>query len=103
MKKPEALIALLDELKQENISSEVALSKTSEALVYLTEEAFDEEDPVRLSGEECQLVFHTEDTVERLLEALDYPTEATLCLVDLNLGHTIVDLLERKFVAVDEG
>jgi hypothetical protein len=103
MKKSESLTALLEDLKSEAISRDIVTSKTSEALIYLTEEDFDAENPIKFSAEECALVFSSPDTVERLLEALNYPIEATLCLVDLGLDHDIVDLLERKFVAVDEG
>lgn len=103
MKKPDALLTLLEELKNEDLASDLRPVKTAEALIYVTDDAVDEEDPIKLNHEECALVFANQDTVERLLEALEYPKDATLTLVDLNLDSPIIDYLERRFVAVDEG
>ena len=99
MQKPDSLVQLLAELTDEHICSDVELGKTSEAIVYLSD---DPGDGIRLTGTECRLLFSSEDAVGRLLDALN-GAEASLALFDLSLRTEIQDALERSFVAVDEG
>ena len=102
MKKPDALVQLLEDLQGESLRSEAETLKTSKAIIYLTDEAAREEDGVELSAKECVLLFASPATVERLVDALDAP-DATLALFDVSVpGHTL-EALERSFVAVDEG
>jgi hypothetical protein len=102
MKKPDALVQLLEDLQGESLRSEAETLKTSKAIIYLTDEYAREEDGVELSAKECVLLFSNPATVERMVDALDAP-DATLALFDVNVpGHTL-EALERSFVAVDEG
>ena len=103
MKKPEALVSLLEELRNEEISSDITPLKTSKVILYIDPEATDEEDGISLSGDEAKLLFASTDTTERLLDALDNPDDASICFFDLPLSHAIMDFVERKFIAVDEG
>ena len=102
MKKPEALVNLLEELQNEAVSSDIVPIKTSKAVIYTDPDATDQEDGITLTGEQCQLVFANADTVDRLVDALN-TEDASICLFDLPLSSSVMDAVERKFIAVDEG
>lgn len=103
MKKPEALVQLIEELRGESIDSQVETIRESKAMLYPSDEAASDDDGITLTGEDCRLVFANANTIERLFEAINEPTDATLALFDVTLpGHTL-DILERRFTAVDEG
>jgi hypothetical protein len=103
MKKPEALLVLLEELQNEAVASDIVPLATSKVVIYTDPEATDEEDGIVLTGDQSKLVFASVDTVERLLDALDEPDEASICFFDLSLPAAVMDVVERRFVAVDEG
>jgi len=103
MKKPEALVQLIEELRGENIDSQVETIRESKAVLYPTEDSANNDDGITLTGEECRLVFAKSNTIERLLEALNDPADATLALFDVSLPGHILDVLERRFTAIDEG
>ena len=101
MKKPAALVQLLEDLQSESIRSDVETIKTSKAVIYPTDDAAEEEDGIELNARECALLFASSATVERLIDALEAP-EATLALFDVTLAEPVLEELERSFVAVDE-
>ena len=101
MKKPESLIQLLEDLHDERIHSDVDIAKTSEAIIYPEDDAADGSG-IRLTGEECRLLFSSPPVVERLIESLE-DANATISLFDLNLDSEVLETLERSFKAVDEG
>lgn len=102
MKKPDALVQLLEDLQGESLRSEAETLKTSKAVIYLTDDAAREEDGVELSAKECSLLFANVSTVARLVDALEAP-DATLSLFDVSVPGYVLEALERSFVAVDEG
>lgn len=103
MKKPEALIQLIEELRGESVDSQVETIRESKAVLYLNDEAASDDDGITLTAEECRLVFGNEGTIERLFEALADPPDATLALFDVTIPGQLLDILERRFNAVDEG
>ncbi len=104
MKRPVALAALLEELQAEGIHSDVEVFSHSKAVLYLDEEAAADEDGVELNANECRLLFASETTVERLLDALeDAQHSASLALFDVTVSSPVLELLECNLVAVDEG
>jgi hypothetical protein len=103
MSKPSAIVNLLEELHNEAVVSDINVLPTTKAVLYLSPDAINEEDGLSLTGEECKLLFANTDTVERMLEALGYPSDASLSIFDLTLGQSVMDFVERRFVAVDEG
>ena len=103
MKKPEAIIQLLEDLHSEVINSSVETIAESKAVVYLDDEAATAEDGIRLSRQECLLLFSTVRSVDRFMEALGDPGEASIALFELGLTPEVLDRLERRFIAVDEG
>jgi hypothetical protein len=103
MKKPAALTTLLEELKAENPPDDPSMPATAKAVIFTDEDAVDEEDGIVLDAEACQLIFASTDAVERLLDALNDPDYACISLSELSLSHKMLDFLERKFDAVDEG
>lgn len=103
MNKPEALIQLIEELRSENVDSQVETIRDSKAAVYIDEAANCNDDGIILNGEECRLLFANENNIERLIEAISEPECATLALFDVTLPSHIIDKLERRFTAVDEG
>ena len=103
MKKPETLVQLLEDLRGENIESQVETVRESKAVLYPTEDAATREDGIALTGEECRLIFANANTIERMLEALGDPADATLALFDVTMPGYILDILERRLTAVDEG
>lgn len=103
MKRSCALSALLEELQGEGIHSEVEVFKNSKAVLYVDEEAATDEDGMEFTANECRLLFANPTTVERFLDALEEPQDASLALFDVTIPGPILELLERNFVAVDEG
>jgi len=102
-KRPEKLETLIEELKAEGIVSDVETTKTSKATIFIDNAAAEEERGINLNFEECQVVFANLATVERLMEALDDPDDASLVLVDVKISHRVLDRLERSLSAIDEG
>lgn len=102
MKKPSALTQLLEDLQGESIHSDVETIKSSKAVIYLDDEAAVKEDGIELNAGECSLLFASPVLVERLVEALEAP-DASICLFDLTVRGTVLEALERNFIAVDEG
>jgi hypothetical protein len=103
MKKPNALEQLLEELQGEGIHSEVEVVKSSKAVIYPDDASAEAEDGIELTAKDCSLLFANLTTVERFLETLEDSQSASLALFDVNLPDSIVEELERNFVAVDEG
>jgi len=103
MKKPEALVQLLEELRGEASSTSVEANKNSKAIIYLDDDSAGREDGIHLDKEECELVFNNASTVDRLMEALGEPEGASLTLFSVEPALLVLDCIERRFVAVDEG
>jgi hypothetical protein len=106
MKKPEALVQLLEELRGEITDSSVEVLLESQAIVYLRDDSEDkekEDDGIALTAEECRLLFSKPSIIDRLMEALGDPRGASLALFDITLPGAMLDVLEQRFVAVDEG
>lgn len=101
MKKPDTLTQLLEELQVEGIRSEAEVVKTSKAVIYLNDDAAEDEDGIELASKECALVFSNPSTVARLIDAL-CSMDASISLFDVTLPGHVLEALERGFVAVDE-
>jgi hypothetical protein len=102
MKKPNALVQLLEDLSSEHIQSDVDVVKTSKAVIYPNDEAAVAEDGIELSASECSMIFANSNTVERMIDAIEID-DASIALYDVGLSSHVLELLERSFVAVDEG
>ena len=103
MKKPDLLVQLLSELHSEETESEVLVTPESKAIIFVDDDHAADEDGLELTAEECRLLLANTDTIERMIDALNCPGEASLCLFDLGLSPGIIDRLERHFSTVDEG
>lgn len=100
MKRPETINHLLEELREEGFHSTVATTPRSKAVVYLNP---DDRKGMELTSDECALVFHSQDTVERFVDAIEQDLdEASLELYDLTIESELITLLETLFSAVDE-
>lgn len=102
MKKPEALVQLLEELQGESIRSDVEVTKASKAVIYIDAEAAANDDGIELSAKECGLLFANHSVVERLVDALN-SGGATLTLFEIEVSPAALEQLERGFAAIDEG
>lgn len=98
MKKPNALIQLLEELQGEAIHSDVEITKESKATIYLSDDA---DDGIELTGRECALLFASTSIVGRLLETLD-SSNTSLLLHDLTVSENVFEALENGFSFVDD-
>jgi len=103
MKKPEALVQLLEELRGESYVTSVETSKHSSAVIFIDDDSAGRDDGVKLDKEECELLFHSASTIDRLMEALGEPEGASLTLFSVEPALLVLDSIERRFVAVDEG
>jgi hypothetical protein len=103
MKRPEDLEHLIDELRSEQIDSELQTLAATCAKVYMDP---DDDDPsnFKLSGEECQLIFSSVSTVDRFLEAIGDTSDASLTLTELDMEPVpeVLTHLERYFATVDQ-
>jgi len=97
MNKPSALLKLLEELKDSVPDSSVQTTEVSGALIYLP----GENTPLRLDRAEAELLFHSEQTVEQLYEALGSPEDVAIELHDLEVTDETLECLERLFTGVD--
>src|SRR5262245_44846281 len=102
MKKPPALLTLLEDLKNEIPTSSVQTVSGSKAYIYLDEHAVATEDSIILKPTECELLFDSKETVELLVEALGRPSDASIELHEIELSLEVLDVLASRFVAVDE-
>jgi len=100
MKRPRDLVELLEELETEITESSVETQLRSFAVIHLEDD--ETETGIRLTDDECRLLFHSVTTVEQLIDALGAPEEATLTLSELGLEGNVLEALERGFAAVDE-
>jgi len=98
MKKPSALIQLLDDLESETLDSSVVTLEDSWMKVYLAEDA----EGILLNPRQCELLLDTPQTVRQLHEALDEPEDCAIELHSVVLEQAVEDALERYFAAVDE-
>ena len=103
MKKPEALVQLLEELKGEAFVTSVETGRDSKAVIYPDDDSAGRENGIHLSREDCELLFHNTTTVDRLMEALGDPDSASVILFSVEPALLVLDTIERRFVAVDEG
>lgn len=103
MKRPAALSALLDELQEEAISSDVEINSHSKAILYADEDAIDDDDGIELKGDECRLLFASQSTVERFLDILEDAQSASIALFDVTIPVSVLEILERNVAAIDEG
>jgi hypothetical protein len=99
MKKPADLVQLIQDLKDEVHDSSVGTDKSSKAVLHLDPE---DEKGIVLNADECKLLLHSENTVQQFHQALGEPEEASISLHNLDLGHEVLDALERTFMSVDE-
>jgi len=101
MNKPPDLVQLLEDLSQEQQRSAVETLRTSFATLYLGNA---DDKGVKLSEQECRLLFDSRSTVRRLADALANAdaAECSLTLVDLSIPDDVRDELERSFASVDE-
>lgn len=97
MNKPNALIKLLGDLKAEDSGTSVVTVKNSYALVGLPGEP----DSLKLSAEECELLFDTPESALQFYEALDEPADAALELHNISLDDEVLEALNGLF-SVDE-
>lgn len=98
MDKPNALLQVLDDLRQEGNDSSAVTVRGSYAKIYLTAGA----DPITLSREESELALNTPASVELVVDALGSPLDASIELHQLTIDDAVQDALERSFAAVDE-
>lgn len=101
MKKPAALIQLIEELHEDGIYSEVETDKASQAIIFLSAADAKNNDGIKLCAEDCYVLFANQSTVIRLKLALESP-KASLTLHNVIVKESVLNYLERKFVAVDE-
>ena len=102
MKIPNALAQLIEELKDEDFISGAETLKTSKAIIYPDDEAARAEDGITLNEQECRLLFADVSTVERMKDAIE-TKNASLALFDITVSSQVIEVLERSFIAVDEG
>lgn len=99
MKRPESLQNLISSLSEEDIQSDVATSPSSKAVIYIDD---NDQPAARFTEHECQLLFSSNDTVDRLLDALGNPDVVSLFMSNLDLPQAVLDYVERRFSSVDD-
>jgi hypothetical protein len=98
MTKPQPLIQLLDELRENSISTTVVTIGNSSATITLAGEV----DGIVLSPEECELLLDTPDSVQQFHEAIGTPNDATLELHKMSVDDEVMDALNEMFSSVEE-
>lgn len=101
MKKPSALTQLLEDLHGDSLRSAVEVTKSSKAVVYISDEAVAADDGVELTANECALLFANVPTAERLVEALE-TDDLSVVFFDVTVPPAVLEFLERTCLSVDE-
>lgn len=101
MKKPNALIELIQELEEEQPDSAVEIYRESKVVVYTSNEALNQSDGISLTGKEALLLLANADAVERFAETVG-GKDASIVIANIDMPETIMEALERNFLAVDE-
>lgn len=106
MKKPTQLDELLEDLKNNPPSALIAanalFTKDAYAVVYISSEAYSDEDGIRLSHDDCEYLFSTPETVDMLMDALANPEDASIIVHALEFSAPVLDTIERRFASIDE-
>lgn len=96
MKKPQALLDLLKELKEEAFDSSVKCSASGYVRLYIDAEE------ITLRADEVEVLFHSPETAIQLYQALDEPEDASVEFHDVAMLSEVIDALEKHFLTVDE-
>lgn len=98
MNKPDPIIQLLEELRDDVRDTSVVTIAASHARIFPTagNQAF------RLTASECEILFHSPATVTALMEALGEPLEARVEMHQLHLDDEVVEAVESAFAGVEE-
>ncbi len=99
MKKPVDVEHLIEELSTHKVPSTVIAHEGAKMVVIVED---DGEKRYEFEQHECELVLNSVDNVEKLVEALNYPTEAYVELHSLEIEEDVRNTLESKFSTVDE-
>jgi hypothetical protein len=100
MNRPESLNHLLEELRAEAFQSSVSFLPRSKAVIYIHP---NDRAGIELTGEECALLMHSPETVDRLTDCFEGGTdESSLEVYDLALDDEVVAHLESVFISIDE-
>lgn len=106
MKKPTQLDELLEDLKNNPpsalIAANVSFTKDAYAVVCVSSEAYSDEYDIRLSHDDCELLFSTPETVDMLMDALGSPEDASIIVHALEFSAAVLDIIERSFASIDE-
>jgi hypothetical protein len=93
MKKPEALIELLDELEPDDDA--VRPGEGAKMIIHTPK------GPLELNENECMALLQSEKTVDRMFAALDSPADSWVDLVGLTLNGAVFERLEDLFDSVE--
>lgn len=98
--RPESINHLLEELRDESFQTTVGYLPRSRAMIYLHP---NDREGIELIGDECGLVFHSANTIDRFVDCLEGGTEeASIELCELVLEEELITHLETIFNSVDE-
>lgn len=103
MKKPHALIQLIEELENEGIQTDLETTVTSKAVLFPDSAAAEADEGITLTAKECALLFANPKTTQRFLETLENAEDASLTFYELSAPAPVLELLERNLIALDEG
>lgn len=103
MQKSNALLSLLESLREEDIQSEVEVHTGSKALLHIDEDAASDSNAIVLDADDCLLLFADTATAEQFLDVLPEAQDASITLFDVVVPGAVLELLERSMAAVDEG
>ena len=97
MTKTNALLQLLDELREDVTDSNAVTTPASKLKII-----FDKSNVLEFNQAETELLLHSVHTVDQLFEALNEPVGCAVELHSVRVDDSVHDALERLFAAVDE-
>lgn len=96
IEKTAELIELLDTLRENGGKSSVVISDDSHAIIHMGKRQ------LRLTGEECKLLFNDDETVADFVETIFAPGSSNLELYGIDVTDSVKAELESYFSTVDE-
>jgi hypothetical protein len=98
MKRPAELQQLIEDLKAEKPGTGVVAQADSKLVVVVE----DTEARFEFTADEAKLLLSSRDSIERLFEALDFPSETLVELQNLTIDEEVMGELEAYASTVDE-
>lgn len=94
---------LIEELREEGSNGDVVVEGPDACIqIYVDDESYEAGRACKISGKDCQIVFASVASVERLVDALELDEETHVDIHDVVLDGRVLDFLETAVGSIDD-